>query len=685
MWDIVTDTNLPDSNEPNADYSRRTFMKAAGATGIVGSMGTAQASVDDADLETMTSSQDSFTVSSDELRLGERLVVGQPGFDTITDAWNDAADGDVVVVHSSYDAQSSGEEFPIVLDRDEKEVSLVGGDPSGSVIDAGNASSEVIRCIGVGASDYRNSPYLANLRVVGGENGVLILGAPNAYFENVKVFGASSHGWLVATNDNVGSSHGLMFNKCEAWSCGGTGFRINRSANAHGATFVRCNSTWNGYNGTHPGVMLSGYSTVWNSGTVQQNSGYGIRMARDGAMVVRDAYIESNGIEDPNHPTQIYVAGTLGGLIEGCYFNGNLMGGSRNQTQTDHDQVRRQITLHNARTTTVRNCAYRFHQDGFISVQGPHALDNDVCEASHHPVGGEDSAGPFWVQDRGERTRSGGVIRPTDLSEIDGKHDGDMGIDESNGIAVWMGDEWHFKEAVGGGSSDGSYRILEGTDDETTVYVKESGTDGPTTLVVGGIHGDETSGWMAADVVADQWTVDSGTLVVLPRAFVRAIDADRRGMGYDLNRRFFVGDDSLNNDIARAIWEDVVERHDPDWLIDLHSSRGYYQGTPSGVGQAVFPTDSGPARSYARRIVNRVNSKFGFSGDDRYLVGNTLDGSNPMLVHKATADAGIAGYIMETAWPAAGSATKREWQLASTANALSLAGHDLPGTVEEHL
>ncbi|WP_331235594.1 M99 family carboxypeptidase catalytic domain-containing protein [Natronorarus salvus] len=681
----MNDTNLPNSNEPNADYSRRTFMKAAGATGIVGSMGTAQASSDDDQLRTMTVSQDSFTVSSDELRLGERLVVGRPGFRTISEAWDAADDGDVIVVHSSYDAQRAGEEFPIVLDRGEKEVALVGGDPSGSVIDAGNANADVIHCIGVGSSDFRNSPYLKNLRVRGGQVGIKIYGAPNSYFENVKAFLNESHGWHVYNHGDHGGSHGCVFHKCEAWSCGGNGFRMDRESFPHGSMFIRCNATWNGYNGTREGVTLAGYSTVWHGGTVQQNSGDGFRVTRDGGIVIRDAYIESNGIEYSGHPTQIRMVGTLGGLVESCYFNGSMMGGNRHMDPAGHDNVYRGVTLHDARTTTVRDCAHRNHSEGFIAVQGD-STDCDIHEGSHHNVGaGASGPDPFLVHDHGIRTRSNGVIRPTDLSAIQGTYDGDMGIDQSNGIAVWMGDEWHFKEAVGGGSSDGSYRILEGTADETTVYVKESGTDGPTTLVVGGIHGDETSGWMAADLIADQWTVDSGTLVVLPRANTQAIDADRRGMGYDLNRRFFVGQDHLRNDIARAIWEEVVERHDPDWLIDLHSSRGYYQGSPRGVGQAIFPTASGPARSYARRITNRVNAKFGFSGDDRYLVGNTLDGSNPMLVHKATADAGIAGYIMETAWPAAGSSTKREWQLASAANALSLAGHDLPGTVRGHL
>ncbi|MFC7045963.1 succinylglutamate desuccinylase/aspartoacylase family protein [Halobacteriaceae archaeon GCM10025711] len=82
-----------------------------------------------------------------------------------------------------------------------------------------------------------------------------------------------------------------------------------------------------------------------------------------------------------------------------------------------------------------------------------------------------------------------------------------------------------------------SYTIMDGTEHETTVHVYDSGNRGLTTFVIGGMHGDETSGYLAADEIAT-WSVTTGKLVVIPRANVEAIQAGVRGVGYDLNRQF---------------------------------------------------------------------------------------------------------------------------------------------------
>ena len=56
-----------------------------------------------------------------------------------------------------------------------------------------------------------------------------------------------------------------------------------------------------------------------------------------------------------------------------------------------------------------------------------------------------------------------------------------------------------------------TYDIMGGTDHETTVHIYDSNRSGPTTVVVGGLHGDEQSGVKAATDIAD-WTVKKGYL-----------------------------------------------------------------------------------------------------------------------------------------------------------------------------
>ncbi|MCT9095656.1 succinylglutamate desuccinylase/aspartoacylase family protein [Haloarchaeobius sp. HME9146] len=191
-----------------------------------------------------------------------------------------------------------------------------------------------------------------------------------------------------------------------------------------------------------------------------------------------------------------------------------------------------------------------------------------------------------------------------------------------------------------------SYEILEGTYYETTVYVYDSGVAGPTTMVVGGIHGDEKSGYLAADQIAE-WSVTTGKLVVMPRANVDAIARDVRPYDPDLNRQFPPTGGTCLSSLARNIWN-VVEAVDPDWVFDLHSSRGIYKSGDGGVGQALFPTWTDPARSYGEQTVAALNDRFGLSGDVAYRMGNTLDADRPMLMHRVAGMLDRPGFICET-------------------------------------
>ena len=131
-----------------------------------------------------------------------------------------------------------------------------------------------------------------------------------------------------------------------------------------------------------------------------------------------------------------------------------------------------------------------------------------------------------------------------------------------------------------------AYPIMEGTEYETDVHVLDAGS-GPTGMVVGGVHGNEIGGIEAARLVPD-YGLSAGRLVVIPEANAPAIEAgEREGPDGNLNRQFPVGEEPTT-DIARALW-DELERHDPDCLIDMHTSRGVYRLHSGSVGQTIFP------------------------------------------------------------------------------------------------
>ena len=69
--------------------------------------------------------------------------------------------------------------------------------------------------------------------------------------------------------------------------------------------------------------------------------------------------------------------------------------------------------------------------------------------------------------------------------------------------------------------------LLPGSRFATEYFVQDSGTPGPTVMIVGGVHGNEPAGANAADVIR-QWPVTKGRLVVVPRANVPALAANKR-------------------------------------------------------------------------------------------------------------------------------------------------------------
>lgn len=190
--------------------------------------------------------------------------------------------------------------------------------------------------------------------------------------------------------------------------------------------------------------------------------------------------------------------------------------------------------------------------------------------------------------------------------------------------------------------------LMPGTQYETNVYTYDSGNPGPTTMVVGGMHGDELPGYRAAETIAG-WSVANGRLVVLPHANAYAVDVGYRSGEWDLNRQFPPTGGECYVELARQIWS-VVRSVDPDWVFDLHSSYdAYADGDGGGVGQAVFPTWTSPARACGDAAVIDLNDEFGLSGNDAFVMGNTIDADRPMLVHRVAGLLDRPGFIMEAA------------------------------------
>jgi predicted deacylase len=228
--------------------------------------------------------------------------------------------------------------------------------------------------------------------------------------------------------------------------------------------------------------------------------------------------------------------------------------------------------------------------------------------------------------------------------------------------------------AATGPSRDPAGTLLAGTPYETPVYVVEGEQEGPTAVVVGGMHGDERSGYLAAERTTE-WTLEAGRLVVIPRANRVAIERDtRRGPNGDLNRQFPPGE-APETDLARAIWDRLVAA-DPDVVLNLHSSKGIYGTHQEFVGQAIFPTAAGDAVPVAERVTDTLNDAvvpWSMPFHD-FRVGNTLDGTAPLLAHKVGGDLGEPAYIVEVAEYLVDPETGAQWTARAATELLATHG-----------
>lgn len=155
-----------------------------------------------------------------------------------------------------------------------------------------------------------------------------------------------------------------------------------------------------------------------------------------------------------------------------------------------------------------------------------------------------------------------------------------------------------------------TYVIGQAQDWETTYYVVDSGTDGPTVMVVGGIHGDEPAVILASDrLVESVGDISAGRVILLPKANTAAIAAKKRLVGVDLNRAFPRGEgETVEAPLAAAIWQ-LAQEYQPDWLIDLHDE------SSDVTGQTVTHHPAQEEATWAARAMAKALSQ-GFSGTD---------------------------------------------------------------------
>lgn len=192
--------------------------------------------------------------------------------------------------------------------------------------------------------------------------------------------------------------------------------------------------------------------------------------------------------------------------------------------------------------------------------------------------------------------------------------------------------------------------VAEGTPSATPWFVTLGTTNGPTVLLVGGVHGDEPAGAAAAEQIR-HWPITRGRIVVLPRANVTALAAGTRLMPGlasaqgNLNRNFPTAASNVTRGaLAAAIWE-FVRAQKPDWVVDLHEGGDYNATNRNSAGSSIIVGADEAARRCVTGMLDRVNATV----TNRLLrfrqLGPGVDGS---LMRAAREQLGARALILET-------------------------------------
>ncbi|WP_250645522.1 M14/M99 family metallopeptidase [Salidesulfovibrio onnuriiensis] len=146
--------------------------------------------------------------------------------------------------------------------------------------------------------------------------------------------------------------------------------------------------------------------------------------------------------------------------------------------------------------------------------------------------------------------------------------------------------------AVPASAGSWEYVFFKGTQYPLKVVSITGDLPGPTVMVQGGIQGDETSGFVTAQLLSRS-RVLRGNLIVLPRANVPSINLRKRQINVDMNRRFDRDYNRFYEDRVARVIRFLLAKSDA--FIHLHEGSGFYNPTyidnlrnPKRYGQSII-------------------------------------------------------------------------------------------------
>lgn len=176
--------------------------------------------------------------------------------------------------------------------------------------------------------------------------------------------------------------------------------------------------------------------------------------------------------------------------------------------------------------------------------------------------------------------------------------------------------------------------LLDNSIHKIEVYRLETHKEGPKVVIIGGIHGDEEAGFLAAEQLLESHDFFIGEVLLIPRANKVATELKQRYPGInkggvygeykysDLNRSLPGNEEgTMTEQIAFELVK-LIKEFDPEYIIDLHESLRSYSSDRSRLGDSLIYSN-GKSAWAALEILEIFNDTFLEEGDVVFRVDNS--------------------------------------------------------------
>ena len=191
------------------------------------------------------------------------------------------------------------------------------------------------------------------------------------------------------------------------------------------------------------------------------------------------------------------------------------------------------------------------------------------------------------------------------------------------------------------------FTLQAGTRWQTEGCIADSGKPGPTALILGGVHGNEPAGALAAAQVCTLQPV-SGKIVVVPRVNMPGLAVKLRYVpdgGGDMNRVYPPDNGETPAERMGEAIIALMEEHRISLLVDLHEGRTFHKLDRTSLGQSLLPADNPASDALATATIEAVNREIDEEVKKFTRLGPPIRRSAAWYAGKAL---GIAAFTVET-------------------------------------